>query len=200
VANEAAPYNELGKGLNRALEGGSRRLFLVFDQEFRSRYGMPGIPPDGEVPDWVLRGDTLEDLARAAGIDPAGLELEVASWNEASRTGEDVRFGRGVSAYDRYYGDPDLDTNPNFGPLNAAPYFAVEVYSGTIGSKGGPLTDAEGLAIRRDGSTITNLALVGNASVSWIDNAYPGPGATLSVGMITAFRAASILANRSAAE
>ena len=144
------------------------------------------------------RGGTLSELARAAGIDPSGLQSQVAEWNAASAVGEDVRFGRGGNVYDSYYGDSKSEFGPNFGPLKEPPFFAVELFSGTIGSKGGALTNADSLSIRRDGTVMNNLAFVGNASVPWIGAAYPGPGATLAVCMVAALRAAQALSDRPA--
>ncbi len=46
----------------------------------------------------------------------------------------------GESAYDRYYGDPTLD-NPNLAPLDEAPYYAIPIYPGDIGTKGGLVID-----------------------------------------------------------
>ena len=34
--------------------------------------------------------------------------------------------------------------HPNLGPIDEPPYYAVKVLSGTIGTKGGPVTDADG--------------------------------------------------------
>ena len=62
---------------------------------------------------------------------------------------------------------------------------------GTIGTKGGPVTDSDGTVLRPDGSAITGLYAAGNASAFWLEDAYPAPGATLAVGMTMGYRAGS---------
>jgi 3-oxosteroid 1-dehydrogenase len=104
--------------------------------------------------------------------------------------GRDRDFDRGESPYDRYYGDPELlPANPTLGPLDEPPYYAIEVLPGTIGTKGGPRTDAEGRALRADGTAINGLYAARNAAAGWLVDAYPGPGATLGVAMVFGLRA-----------
>jgi 3-oxosteroid 1-dehydrogenase len=191
-ANESLPYNELVREFQRPGPGGgfpNARAWLVFDEGFRERYALPGVRPDGPVPDWVARADTLAGLASGLGIRGEALERTVAEWNAMSAAGRDERFDRGESPYDRYYGDPALGDKRNFGPLDTPPYYAVEVLPGTIGTKGGPRTDADGRALRPDGSPIGGLYAAGNAAAGWLLDAYPAPGATLGVAMTFGYRA-----------
>jgi len=195
--DEAVPYNELGKAMHRRAPDGShphREAFLVFDDGFRRRYPLPGIPPRADLPPWVTTGDTPEDLARRVGVDPDGLDATVRRWNAFCATGADEDFHRGDSVYDRYYGDPDQPGNPNLGPLDEPPYHAVPLVSGTIGSKGGPVTDVDGRTLRADGTVVPGLFAVGNAAAFWTGDGYPGPGATLSVGMTMGYRAGRAVA------
>jgi succinate dehydrogenase/fumarate reductase flavoprotein subunit len=182
-ASEALPYNELARAFP------DERAWLVFDAGFRARYSLPGVRPDEPLPDWVHGGETLGDVARAAGIDPAGLERTAADWNAMCGTGRDELFARGESPYERYYGDPDANGNPTLGPLDEPPFHALAVLPGTIGTKGGPRTDPDGRALRPDGTPVRGLFAAGNAAAGWLADAYPAPGATLAVGMVTAYRA-----------
>ena len=154
-ANESLPYNELVREFQRPGADGdfpNARAWLVFDEGFRERYALPGVRPDQPVPEWVARAATLAALARAAGFDGEALEPTVAEWNAMCAAGRDERFARGESPYDRYYGDPALGELRNLGPLDAPPFYAIEVLPGTIGTKGGPRIDADGRALRADGS------------------------------------------------
>lgn len=190
VVNEAAPYNELGKNLNAAAERlGDAGFHIVFDEGFRRQYAMPGLPAAGPLPDFIATAATLEDLAARIGLDPQALTTAVERWNELCELGEDLDFGRGNSTYDRFYGDPRLKSKQNLGPISESPYYAIKLYSGTIGSKGGPVTDRDARVLRSDGTAIRGLYAVGNASAFWVGDAYPGPGATLAVGMTMAYRA-----------
>ena len=168
----------------------------MFDEGFRERYALPGVRPDQPVPDWVARGATLAALARAAGFGGESLEPTVAEWNAMCAAGRDERFARGESAYDRYYGDPALGELRNLGPLDAPPFYAIEVLPGTIGTKGGPRTDPDGRALRADGSPVEGLYAAGNAAAGWLRDAYPAPGATLGVAMTFAYRAGTHAAAR----
>jgi 3-oxosteroid 1-dehydrogenase len=183
--DEARPYNEIGK----ALHSQDGAVHLIFDEGYRARYPMPGVPPDGPVPDWVARGGSPAELAGRIGADPAALSGTVRQWNEACADGTDPEFGRGQDAYERFCGDPAARPNPSLGPIDEAPYYAVEVLAGTIGTKGGPVTDADGAVLDRDGRPLTGLYAVGNAAAFWTSDGYPGPGATLAVGMTMGYRA-----------
>jgi 3-oxosteroid 1-dehydrogenase len=91
-------------------------------------------------------------------------------------------------------GDPGAGPHPNLGPLDQPPYYAVKVLSGTIGTKGGPVTDVNATVLTRAGLTragepVPGLYAVGNAAAFWTGDAYPAPGATLAVGMTMAYLA-----------
>jgi succinate dehydrogenase/fumarate reductase flavoprotein subunit len=184
-ADEAQPYNEIGK----ALHWQAGPIYLIFDEGYRERYPMPGVTRDGPAPAWVACGGSLADLAGRIGVAPEALESTVRRWNHACAEGADADFGRGESAYERFCGDPGIAANPCLGPIDRAPYYAVEVLAGTIGTKGGPVTDTDGVVLAGDGSPIAGLYAVGNAAAFWTADGYPGPGATLAVGMTMGYRA-----------
>ncbi|HEY1973644.1 MAG TPA: FAD-dependent oxidoreductase, partial [Pseudonocardia sp.] len=184
--DEALPYNEFGKVMHRldaAGEASDSEAYLVFDEGFRARYSLPGLSPTGELPRHIVTAPDLAALARLVGIDPGGLTGTVERWNGCCADGVDHDFHRGENAYDAYYGDPWQDGNRCLGPLDQPPYYAMRVYSGVIGSKGGPVTDTRGRALTRDGVALPGLYAVGNAAAFWTGDGYPGPGATLAVGM-----------------
>jgi len=182
---EARPYNEIGK----ALHGQDGPVHLVFDETYRTTYPMPGLPRTGPVPDWVARGGSLAELAARIGAHPAVLEDTVRRWNDGCADGADRDFGRGEDAYQRFCGDPAIRPNPSLGPIEEPPYYAVEVLAGTIGTKGGPITDTDGVVLAADGAPVTGLYAVGNTAAFWTADGYPGPGATLAVGMTMGYRA-----------
>ena len=99
--------------------------YMVFDSGFVMRYPLPGVPSGGPVPGWVARSGSPRGLAMSIGVDPDGLERTVAAWNKACADGHDEDFGRGDSAYDRYGGDPAIRPNPNLGPVDTPPFYAV---------------------------------------------------------------------------
>ena len=205
-ADEASPYNDVGKALHeRDTAGGypNDPAYLIFDAGFTRRYPLPGIAPGQEVPGWVARAESPRDLAAKIGVDPDGLDWTIGRWNKACSDGHDPDFGRGGNAYDRYGGDPAARPAPNLGPLTDPPYYAVRVLAGTIGTKGGPITDANGVVLkagsRADSAPsdpIPGLYAVGNAAAFWTGDAYPAPGATLGIGMTMGYLAGRHAARR----
>jgi succinate dehydrogenase/fumarate reductase flavoprotein subunit len=183
--DEALPYNEIGKALHRQ----DGPVHLIFDAGYLARYSMPGIPPDGPVPDWVARGDSVAGLAARIGADPVVLANTIGRWNGGCAAGKDQDFGRGEDAYEQFCGDPGMRSNPTLGPIGRPPYYAVEVLAGTIGTKGGPVTDTDGAVLGPDGTAVGGLYAAGNAAAFWTADGYPGPGATLAVGMTMGYRA-----------
>jgi 3-oxosteroid 1-dehydrogenase len=196
--DEASPYNDVGKAMHRRDGGGCPNdpAHMIFDSGFVRRYPLPGIPPGGPVPGWVARAGTVRGLAERIGVNPDGLERTVAGWNKGCEVGHDPDFGRGDSPYDRYGGDPVGEPSPNLGPVVEPPFYAVRVLAGTIGTKGGPVTDASGLVLTSSGEPIAGLYAVGNAAAFWTGDAYPAPGATLGIAMTFGYLAGHHAASR----
>ncbi|MFB6872175.1 FAD-binding protein [Streptomyces sp. NPDC056323] len=154
--------------------------------------GAPSVvPPEAAAPFFLVaergiqgliivdgRGDRFVDEAAPYGRLVAGVER----FNGVARAGHDEDFGRGTSAYDNYYGDPTLP-HPNLAELATAPYYAVPVHPGDLGTKGGLLTDADARVLRADGSPIAGLYAAGNVAAAVMGETYPGPGATIGPAM-----------------
>jgi succinate dehydrogenase/fumarate reductase flavoprotein subunit len=185
--DEAMNYNDLGKALANfdpiSYDYANQPCWLVFDQRFRDAYSVATVTPDAPTPAWIVQADTLADLAKAAGIDPDGLVTQVAEYNEHAVRGEDPVFHRGETVYDRYRGDPRVTPHRNLRPLEDGPYYAVPLYLGCLGTKGGPVTDADGAVLDVRGTPIPGLFACGNVAASVFGPGYPGAGATLAAGM-----------------
>jgi 3-oxosteroid 1-dehydrogenase len=107
----------------------------------------------------------------------------VSEFNATAGSGLDPVFGRGRGAYDRYRGDPRITPNPNVRPLDDGPYYGLELFLGTLGTKGGPRTDAAGRVLGLDEAPIEGLFAVGNVAANVFGPGYPGAGSTLGSGM-----------------
>jgi len=129
------------------------------------------------------KGDTVAELAAQMDVDVPTLTGTFARFNEYAAKGEDPDFGRGVNAYDRYYGDPRNTPNACLAPLEKPPFYAIRIFPGDIGTKGGVVTDEHGRALDRSGNPIVGLYAAGNSSASVMGRAYPGGGATLGSAM-----------------
>jgi len=187
--NEAANYNAFGGAFHQLdasrFEYPNLPSYMIFDQSTVDGFGVFGLPPGAPVPDWVTRADTLSELAGTLGL-PAGRVAEtVARFNDNARAGSDPDFGRGDSAFDRFpggrtTGDP-ASPRSTLGPVETPPFYAVEVQSSLLGTKGGPRTDREGRVLDVDGDVIPGLYAAGNVMASPAGMVYGGAGATLAV-------------------
>lgn len=195
-ANEAADYNSLGGPFHEfdatRFEFPNVPAWIVFDRVHLDTYGFLGTKPGEEPPEWFHGSADLPGLAAATGIDPDGLAATVAAWNEAVAAGRDPDFGRGESAYDGYWGDPSQETRAarTLGPIEAGPFYAVQVDIGCMGTKGGPRTDADGCVLDVDGAPIAGLYAAGNAMAGPTGMAYGGAGGTIGPALVFGHRAA----------
>jgi 3-oxosteroid 1-dehydrogenase len=143
----------------------------------------------------VARADDIGALAAGIGVDASGLAKTVTWFNEMAAAGKDEDFGRGDSAYDRYYGDPRRRPNPNLAPLDRPPFYAARIVPGDLGTKGGLRTDSRACVLQKDGSVIDGLYAAGNASASVMGHSYAGAGATIGPAMTFGYIAARAMAD-----
>ncbi|MER5669618.1 FAD-dependent oxidoreductase [Pseudonocardia alni] len=195
--NEATNYHDLNRAFGAVDPATGRHentpAFLVFDSAYAARYPVAGSPAGSPAP-WITRADDLESLARAAGIDPAGLTATVTEFNRHARTGTDPLFGRGASPQDRHLGDPAVTPNPCLAPVETPPFHAVAVHAGVLGTAGGLATDRDGRVLTTDGTALEGLFAAGNCAATLFKDAYPGGGATLGSAVVRAFRVGRRLA------
>jgi 3-oxosteroid 1-dehydrogenase len=200
--NESAPYVDAVHAMYDGDAGGTPHIpsWLIIDQRYRNRYVFAGLPPRRPLPRrWyragaVFRAPTIAELAGQVGVDPAALTKTVVRFNEFAQAGRDEDFGRGDSAYDRYYGDPRCRPNPNLAPLRQAPFYAVKIVPGDLGTKGGLRTDERARVLREDGTAIPGLYAAGNTSAAVMGHSYAGAGATIGPAMTFGYIAALDLA------
>ncbi|MFG2876634.1 FAD-dependent oxidoreductase [Streptomyces sp. NPDC048337] len=198
-ANEALPYHAFVDRMYAADRPEARTVpsWLILDTRSKARYLFAGLFPGQPFPaSWSKSGflrkaDTVEELARR--IAAPGLPAAVRRFNAFAEAGRDEDFGRGESVYDRYYGDPTLP-NPNLAPLVKAPFYAVPVHPGDIGTKGGLVTDGDGRVLREDATPIEGLYASGNCSAAVMGETYPGPGATIGPAMAFGWAAVNAIA------
>jgi 3-oxosteroid 1-dehydrogenase len=80
--------------------------------------------------------------------------------------------------------------------LEEAPYYAIRVESGGLGTKGGPRVDTEGRVLDLDGDVIPGLYAAGNVMGSPFGATYGGPGGTLGPAIVFGWLAARDAASR----
>ncbi len=192
-ANEAESYVDLGHHMLEHDKGGA--FWFVLDHRHTQRYLRTfALDPKANkamADEGILvKAGTLGELSEKLGVDPATFRATVSRFNGFARSGRDQDFGRGDSAYDRYYGDPTVHPNPCLGTIEKGPFIAYRVVVGDLGTKGGILTTPDGEAVREDGSVIAGLYAAGNSSASVMGHTYPGPGSTIGPATVFGMRAA----------
>jgi 3-oxosteroid 1-dehydrogenase len=133
----------------------------------------------------VVRG-----FAQRTGIDPQGLEAEIAKFNGFAEKGVDADFGRGNSVHNRAMGDPTVKPNPSLGTIEKAPFYAVTIWPMDVGTSGGLVTDEYARVLRSDGSVIRGLYASGNTTAPVIGASYPGAGASIGASLTFGYVAA----------
>ncbi len=200
--NESAPYVEAvhamyggryGRGDG---PGENIPTWIVFDQRYRNRYMFAGLGPRKPFPGrWykagvVVKANSIDALAERIELPSDALRSTVERFNTFARDGRDLDFHRGDSKYDHYYGDPRNRPNPSLAPLERAPFYAVKMVPGDLGTKGGLRTDVNGRVLREDGAVLTGLYAAGNVSATVMGHTYAGPGATIGHAMTFGYIAA----------
>ena len=194
-ANEAANYNAFGGALHQLdparFDYANLPCWLIFDSEHLRRYGFVDTAPGAPAPSWVSAAPTLDELAETVGIDAVGLVTTVERWNELVDKGHDDDFGRGDSAYDGWPGDQRYLGSPQatIGPLREPPFHAVEIHSGTLGTKGGARTNPDAQVLDFDGRPIAGLYAAGNAMAAPTGMVYGGGGGTIGPAIVFGYRA-----------
>ncbi|WP_418302183.1 FAD-dependent oxidoreductase [Lysinibacillus fusiformis] len=200
--NEAAPYHEFVDTMYKHQEETKQAVpsWILIDAAAKSRYIFTGLFPGQAFPkSWYDHGivksaETIEDLARQMDVPVESLVETIDRFNTFAQNGHDDDFYRGDSAYDNYYGDPTLP-NPNLAEYKKAPFYALRLYPGDIGTKGGLVVDEFARVVKKDGQPIEGLYASGNCSASIMGETYPGPGATIGPGMTLSYVATTHMAH-----
>ena len=193
--NEAAPYVDVAKAMyadhsktNCTVPG-----WMVFDGHYRKHYIAGPVGPGKFLPDgslsrklrkeFLVKAANLDALAEKLGVPAAKLKVTIERYNEMAKRGKDDDFGRGQSASDRYYGDDRAQPNPTMAPLSQAPYYAIRIFPGDLGTKGGLVTDPLARVMHSSGAPVQGLYAAGNNSASIMARTYPGAGGTIGPAM-----------------
>lgn len=183
--NESNSYHDVGVAMIQACKDQSETaMWLICDKTALGKYGLgfvkPSPMPIGKFirNGYLLTGNSLKELAQAAGIDADGLESTVNDYNLGAIEGKDLQFGRGATAFNRYLADPDQSPNPCVAPILNGPFYAVKVVMGDLGTFDGIQTSVVGEVKKRDGSVIEGLYAVGNDRASIMGGKYPAAGIT----------------------
>ncbi len=205
--NESRSYHEFVAAMYAANKDGSTiPAFLIADAPTLAKYGLGMVRPGGGdtrpflADGYLVKGETLAELAGKLGIDAQGLAETVKRMNTYAAAGADPEFNRGVTVYERANGDAAAGTkNPTLGPIATGPFYAVRLWPGDIGAAMGLVTDIDARVLRADGAPIPGLYAVGNDAQSIMGGVYPGPGITIGPAITFGYIAARHASHRAAA-
>ncbi len=200
--NESAPYIDVVHAMyaNHSPTSPHIPSYFIFDQRYRDRYLFGLLLPRLPIPKKYLsngyfkRSNTIEALESQLGLPPRKLADTITRFNSFAKSGVDLDFHRGESAYDHYYGDPTVKPNPNLAPLDKPPFYAVEALPGDLGTKGGLVIDEFARVLDENGRVIPGLYCTGNNAASVMGNSYPGPGGTIGPAMTFGYIASQHIA------
>ncbi len=121
---------------------------------------------------WIKSADTVADLGRTIGLDPAELTGTVKRWNSHAETREDQDFGRTLM----------------LAPLQKAPFYAVELSPSMLNTQGGPRRNEDARILRPDGTPIPRLYSAGELGsiYSYLYQGTGNIGECLAFGRISA--------------
>jgi hypothetical protein len=202
--NESTSYHLFALAMQRH-EPPAVPAFLIADAAALRKYGLGMVRPGGGglepflADGYLVRGANLDELASTLDIDAAGLKDSVARMNAYAATGVDADFQRGSTAYQRHNGDAKWGgPNPCLGPLTEAPFYALRLYPGDIGSATGLAADAQARVLDAENVPIPGLYAVGADLHSVMGGVYTAPGITLGPGLVFGYIAGRHAAQRAA--
>ncbi len=93
----------------------------------------------------IWKGDTIEEVAEKAGIDPAQAAATIEAYNSYCKNGEDPEFNRKAEGL--------IELN--------GPFYLVETIASVKGSLGGLVINPQTQVLKKDGTAIPNLYAAG---------------------------------------
>jgi len=139
--------------------------YLIFDEVFRQSGPISAKPSDpvgyamvhniyawsddnrAEIEKgWIIKADTIADLTERIKVDRRGLEETIGKFNTYCSSGKDVEFNR---------------SRGSMGPIEAHPYYALELGLVLVNTQGGPKHNKDGQVLDPDNKPIPRLYAAG---------------------------------------
>lgn len=194
--NEAENYHDFVRAMiGRMRNQDQQPVHLVCDAGFLRKYAFGAVPPLASErrravrSGYLVEARTLPELAARIGVNPATFQETVARVNRDAAQGVDTEFGKGSSAYNRYLGDAGHAPNPCFGPIIKAPFYAIRVHAGDIGTTYGLAADEHSRVLNQERVPIAGLYACGNDRNSVMAGYYPSGGITIGPALTFAYLA-----------
>ncbi|MCB0186838.1 MAG: FAD-binding protein, partial [Caldilineaceae bacterium] len=122
---------------------------------------------------WIIKADSIQELAEKIGRDPAELEATVNEYNAACAAGVDEKFGTAAE---------------NLVAIDAPPYYALEMFPTFTNTQGGPRRNEKAQILDVQGNPIPRLYSAGEfgSIYGYIYNGGGNVGECMAFGQIAA--------------
>lgn len=180
-ANESQPYQEFVSAMHRK---GIKKAYYIGDRTHLRKYGMGMALPWPYPIQRLLRqgyltsAPTIAALAEKIGVPVANLEQTVSDHNMFAKTGIDTQYYRDENEYDRFYGDSQVQPNPNLRACDTSPFYALPIYPGNVSTLYGLITNNDAQVLDKRGEVIAGSMRSVVTKTVVFKGAYPG-GASL---------------------
>jgi succinate dehydrogenase/fumarate reductase flavoprotein subunit len=178
--NEEMPYDAVAKALDN-FDAVNRDFvnvpcWCIFDEKTRVK-GPAGLPipignptytwsPDNSLEigkGWIIKADSIAELAGKIGLSAATLEKTVTTFN----------------GYCAQENDPDFGRKAGLIPIDKAPYYALKGYPGLWATGGGPRINPKAQVLDTGGKIVRKLYVAGSASTFAVAHLYPLSGTAI---------------------
>ena len=203
--NESSDYDSSWRAMAGYKSYGDHDLenvpaWVIMDRTHVDKYGFKvsayiGDVDERGVPPYFYEAPTLRELAEKIGVDPDGLEDEVAKFNGYCEKMVDPDFHRGENPFEwHFFSDSSAPEGParNLGPITDAPFYAGEIAPAMLGTCGGPRLNEHAQVLHVSGTPIGRLYACGNCSgFGGPGPGYGGGGGTIGPGLVMGYIAAN---------
>jgi succinate dehydrogenase/fumarate reductase flavoprotein subunit len=173
------------------LAQGLTESWLICDHRFIRRWGLGAVKPSpmrfqlGRFihNGYLLKAKSIAALAESAVIDPANLVTTIERYNSQALVGVDEDFRKGETPYNRMQGDKNHQPNPCMAPILQAPFYAMKLLPGSLGTFAGLQTNEFAQVLKQDDKPIPGLYAAGNDMASVMAGHYPSGGISLGPAM-----------------
>jgi succinate dehydrogenase/fumarate reductase flavoprotein subunit len=146
--------------------------WIIFGPSVKERGAIMTMQPGEPAPDWLPQAGNVWDLAKQIGLDPDALEETVHRFNSDAAAGADPEWHTASPA-----------------PIDGPPFYALQLWPGTIGTTGGPRINADGQVLGHRRTVIDGLYSAGNTAAAPLGGAYLGGGTTIGAAITFGFLA-----------
>ncbi|KAH7120388.1 succinate dehydrogenase/fumarate reductase flavoprotein [Dactylonectria estremocensis] len=127
---------------NRHNKDSKTPAWLILDANHRRRYTLESLNPGADLSqflqtDLLFQASNLQEMAQVLHLDEACFLVTIRRWNAMCEEGVDEDFQKGKDAYQRFLGDPNVQSNPNMGSVSKVPFYTVAIWPGDIGTQWG---------------------------------------------------------------